>query len=130
MRPILPAASFFRRCRAATRFSPKKSSLKPLAIILNSNCRRDSCGSEDKKRTVMRFQDEVAIVTGAGRGIGESIAAALAADGASVVVADIDSASARRVADEIVAGGGRAIAIQADVADPAQINALIGDTVA
>src|SRR5262249_3978980 len=78
----------------------------------------------------MRFRDEVAIVTGAGRGIGEAIAAALAAEGASVVVADIDGASARHVADEIVASGGRAIAMQADVAELTQVNALIADTVA
>jgi 3-oxoacyl-[acyl-carrier protein] reductase len=78
----------------------------------------------------MRFRDEVAIVTGAGRGIGEAIAAALAAEGASVVVADIDSTSARRVADEIVAGGGRAIAIHSDVAEPTQVNALIANTMA
>jgi 3-oxoacyl-[acyl-carrier protein] reductase len=78
----------------------------------------------------MRFQNEVAIVTGAGRGIGEAIAAAIAAEGASVVVADIDGASARRVADEIVAGGGRAMAMQADVAEPTQVNSLIADTLA
>src|SRR3954453_18521341 len=78
----------------------------------------------------MRFRDEVAIVTGAGRGIGQAIATSLAAEGASVVVADIDTESARRVADKIVAGGGRAIAIQADVAEPAQVNSLIGDTLA
>ena len=78
----------------------------------------------------MRFRDEVAIVTGAGRGIGQAIAAALAAEGARVVVADLDVASARRVADEIIAGGGRATALQADVAEPAQVNSLIADTVA
>jgi 3-oxoacyl-[acyl-carrier protein] reductase len=72
----------------------------------------------------------VAIVTGAGRGIGEAIATALAAEGASVVVADIDGTAARRVADEIIAGGGQAIAIQSDVAEPAQVNALVADTVA
>src|SRR3954453_8582213 len=78
----------------------------------------------------MRFRDEVAIVTGAGRGIGQAIATSLAAEGASVVVADIDTESARRVADKIVAGGGRAIAIQADVAEPAQVHSLIADTLA
>jgi 3-oxoacyl-[acyl-carrier protein] reductase len=78
----------------------------------------------------MRFQDEVAIVTGAGRGIGEAIAAALAAEGASVVVADIDSANAHRVAGDINARGGRSIALQADVTEPAQVNALIAGTLA
>ncbi len=78
----------------------------------------------------MRFRDEVAVVTGAGRGIGEAIAVSLAAEGASVVVADLDSAGARRVADEIVASGGQAIAIQADVTEPAQVNSLIDSTLA
>src|SRR4051812_17475764 len=76
----------------------------------------------------MRFHGEVAIVTGAGRGIGQAIAASLAGEGASVVVADLDSASARRVAGKIVAEGGRAIAIQADVAEPAKVSSLIADT--
>src|SRR6478752_3403037 len=78
----------------------------------------------------MRFHDEVAIVTGAGRGIGEAIATSLASESASVVVADLDAPSARRVADKIVAGGGQAIAIQADVTEPAQVNSLIADTLA
>jgi NAD(P)-dependent dehydrogenase (short-subunit alcohol dehydrogenase family) len=78
----------------------------------------------------MRFRDQVAVVTGAGRGIGQAIAASLAAEAASVVVADIDGAAARSVADRIVATGGRAIAIQADVAEQAQVHSLIGDTLA
>ncbi len=78
----------------------------------------------------MRFRDEVAIVTGAGRGIGEAIAASLAAEGAMVVVADIDAESARRVADQIVATGGQAMAIQADVTEPAQVSSLIDRTLA
>src|SRR6478752_222214 len=78
----------------------------------------------------MRFHDEVAIVTGAGRGIGEAIATSLASESASVVVADLDAPSARRVADKIVAGGGQAIAIQTDVTEPAQVSSLIDGTLA
>src|SRR3954454_11953017 len=76
----------------------------------------------------MRFSEEVAVVTGAGRGIGRAIAAALAAEGAAVVVADLDGTSAQRVADEITALGQRAIAFQADVAEPAQVNRLVSST--
>ena len=77
----------------------------------------------------MRFRDEVAIVTGSGRGIGQAIAAALAAEGAAVIVADLDWLSAQRVAEEIAAAGGRATAIQADVSEPTQVNSLIGDAI-
>ncbi len=57
----------------------------------------------------------VALVTGAGQGIGEGIATALAADGLSVAVNDFHADRAERVADAIVAAGGRALAVTADV---------------
>jgi 3-oxoacyl-[acyl-carrier protein] reductase len=57
----------------------------------------------------------VALVTGAGQGIGEGIAKALAAEGASVAVNDVHADRAERVADAIVAAGGRALAVTADV---------------
>jgi NAD(P)-dependent dehydrogenase (short-subunit alcohol dehydrogenase family) len=59
----------------------------------------------------MRFKDKVAIVTGAGQGIGEHYAKAIAAEGAAVVVAEINADNAKRVADEIVAAGGKAISL-------------------
>lgn len=64
----------------------------------------------------MRFQDKVAVVTGAGRGIGEAYALALAGEGAAVVVADVHEESGRRVADEIVGLGGRSLFVRTDVA--------------
>ncbi|MEZ5650386.1 MAG: glucose 1-dehydrogenase [Burkholderiaceae bacterium] len=62
-----------------------------------------------------RLQDNVAAVTGAGRGMGEAIARRLALDGAAVVVSDIDLDGARRVAAEIRAAGGQAVAVKIDV---------------
>ena len=63
-----------------------------------------------------RLDGKVAIVTGAGQGIGEAIALRLSEAGAAVLVTDINEAQARRVAEHIKAGGGRAVALYADVA--------------
>jgi NAD(P)-dependent dehydrogenase (short-subunit alcohol dehydrogenase family) len=70
------------------------------------------------------FQDKVAIVTGAGQGIGEAYAKALAAAGARVVVAEINEAQGRRVADEIAKSGGRAKFVHVDVASPESTRAM------
>ncbi len=72
----------------------------------------------------MKFTEKVAIVTGAGGGIGQVYAEALAGEGAAVVVADINTAGAERVAAGIVADGGRAIAVAVDVADPDSARAM------
>lgn len=66
----------------------------------------------------MRFEGKVAVVTGAGGGIGEAYATALAAEGAAVAVADIDQDRAGRVAARIEAEGGTAMGVPVDVADP------------
>lgn len=60
-----------------------------------------------------------AIVTGGGSGIGRSVSLLLAANGASVVVADVRPEPAQAVADEITAAGGVAVALAGDVSDPA-----------
>lgn len=77
-----------------------------------------------------RFRDKVAIVTGAGRGIGEAYARALAAGGAVVAVADLDGDSAGRVATQIAADGGVATPVTVDVADPDSVAAMAATTVA
>ena len=65
-----------------------------------------------------RFAGKVSIVTGAAGGIGEGYARALAAEGASVVVADIDLEGAEKVAASIRADGGSALGVRVDVSDP------------
>ena len=70
----------------------------------------------------MRFEGQVAIITGAARGIGEAIAARLAAEGAKVMVADIDVDTAARTAAAI---GDRAVAQQLDVTEPASWDAAV-----
>ena len=77
----------------------------------------------------MRIQDISAVVTGAGNGIGEGIAKRLAAEGARVVVADINRLGGQRVTDEIIAAGGVAVFFQADMTASAQVKALAGEAV-
>ena len=73
----------------------------------------------------------IALVTGGGSGIGRAVAKKLAAEGAHVVVGDLDGPSARRTADEIVAaaGGGRALGLEMDVTREASVRAAFEDTV-
>jgi len=70
------------------------------------------------------LENKVAVVTGGGQGIGEGIAKNMAAAGAAVVVAARHVDRVQRVADEIVAGGGRAIAVPTDVTDAGALVAL------
>jgi NAD(P)-dependent dehydrogenase (short-subunit alcohol dehydrogenase family) len=73
----------------------------------------------------MRLQGRSAIVTGAGCGIGRAIALGFAAEGASVVSADIIAERAHSTAEEILAGGGRARAVTADVSKRDQVHAMV-----
>jgi NAD(P)-dependent dehydrogenase (short-subunit alcohol dehydrogenase family) len=75
------------------------------------------------------FQGRVALVAGASRGIGAATAQAFAAAGAAVVLGARDIAALEAVADGIVAGGGRAIAVRADVADVDSMRDLVGRAV-
>lgn len=71
------------------------------------------------------FSGRVAIVTGAGSGIGRAIALELARSGAGVVVGDLRQDVADAVVSEIEGAGGRAVGVAGDVADPANADALI-----
>jgi gluconate 5-dehydrogenase len=75
----------------------------------------------------MRFAGQVAIVTGAGRGMGRAVALALAGEGAAVVVAEVDREAGAAVAAEIGGTGGRAVAVTADISDVAQVRSLFAD---
>ena len=67
----------------------------------------------------------VAVVTGAARGIGAATALRLAADGYAVAVVDLEEAAGKDTVDKIVAAGGKALAVGADVSDAAQVQAAV-----
>jgi 2-hydroxycyclohexanecarboxyl-CoA dehydrogenase len=71
-----------------------------------------------------RFQDQVAIVTGAASGIGRATASRLAAEGASVVIADLNAEGAEDVARTIRGEGGSALALEVDVTDAPGVRAM------
>ncbi|MDV2987666.1 UNVERIFIED_CONTAM: SDR family oxidoreductase [Methylobacteriaceae bacterium AG10] len=71
-----------------------------------------------------RLADKVAIVTGAGRGIGEATARRMAAEGAALVIAERDATTGTAVARALAAAGSRALFVETDVADPASVEAM------
>lgn len=73
----------------------------------------------------MRLKDRVALITGSGSGIGEATAKRLAAEGAAVVVVDLNEEGARRVAGEIRDAGGKAEPLHANVGNPPEIEAMV-----
>jgi D-sorbitol dehydrogenase (acceptor) len=73
----------------------------------------------------VKLAGKVAIVTGAGSGMGKAIAEAYACEGAQVVVADLNHEAAQAAADEIAGSNGAAIAVQTDVRDQAQAQAMV-----
>ena len=77
----------------------------------------------------MDLQDKVAVVTGAGSGIGRGIAQALAARGARVAVVDIDGASAAETARLLMGTGGKALGVQVDTAVAADVDRAVSTAV-
>ena len=72
----------------------------------------------------MKLKDKVALITGAGSGIGRAIATLFAQEGARVIVNDLRESAARETVDALGAAGSGARAIAADVADSAQVKAM------
>ena len=77
----------------------------------------------------MKLEDRVAIVTGAGQGIGRAYALRLAQEGARVVVAELNEATGKAVAEEVHAAGGEGIFVRTDVADEASCEEMAAVTV-
>src|SRR3989442_10613889 len=77
----------------------------------------------------MKLEDRVAVVTGAGQGIGRAYAHRLVAEGARVVVAELNEAKGKAVAEECQAAGGQALFVRTDVADEASCHDMAASTV-
>jgi len=77
----------------------------------------------------MRLQDRVAVVTGAGHGIGQGIALRFAQEGAQVVVADVLVERVNETASMIEEGGGQSLAIETDVSQRPQVEAMVDQAV-
>jgi NAD(P)-dependent dehydrogenase (short-subunit alcohol dehydrogenase family) len=77
----------------------------------------------------LSFENKVALVTGAGSGLGLATAKAFAEAGASVVLADNHEESVRAAAEDLVAAGHKVLAIRCDVADERQVAAMVEQTV-
>lgn len=77
-----------------------------------------------------RLQDKIAIITGAGRGIGEATAEAFVREGASVVIAEKDEATGAATAERLNAAGGNVLFVPADVTSDASVEAVAEATVA
>ncbi len=76
------------------------------------------------------LRDRVAVVTGAGSGIGRAMAARFADEGMAVVLADVEGGAAERAASELRAGGARSMGVACDVTRPEAVEALAERTVA
>src|SRR3979490_2498053 len=101
---------------------PELPRIKPgFRVLAGVPWRGDDCGVLPDGRAVMRFQSRTAVITGGAIGFGRAFARALVAEGANMVIADIDVEMAERTAAELVSVGGQAIAVSCDVADPDRV---------
>ncbi len=73
----------------------------------------------------MRFKNKVAVITGAGRGMGAAFARLFAAEGAAVTVSDVDADAAQHLSDELAAAGAPTIAVHCDVSKREQVEAMV-----
>jgi len=73
------------------------------------------------------IQDQTVIITGASKGIGKGIAQVFAAQGARIMIGDLDAAASRKTVEELNAQGGQAACFQCDVSDEDQVRAMVAE---
>lgn len=78
----------------------------------------------------MKLEGKTALITGAGKGIGRAIALRFAAEGAGIVIAEIDEAAGRATVEEVTSAGGKAIFVKTDVTREEQVKAAIDRAIA
>jgi NAD(P)-dependent dehydrogenase (short-subunit alcohol dehydrogenase family) len=91
--------------------------------------RKESIQSLGKMEEIMKLAGKVALITGAGSGIGKGISLLFAEEGADISVNDIDLTAAEKTASEVRKTGRRAIAIKADVAEATEVEAMVSRTI-
>src|SRR6266481_8847090 len=92
-------------------------------------CRSPTIISNDITHMNSSFENKVALITGAGSGMGLVTARAFAEAGAAVALADVNENAVRSAAEELVAAGHKAIGIRCNVADEAEVAAMVAKTV-
>src|SRR5579859_2610617 len=118
----MPAISSATACRIFCIVPARSASLTASLPGLSVNHKR----REDK---MARLAGKVALITGAGTGIGRATARAMAAEGARIVVAEINAAAGEQTAQLIVQAGGDCIAVTTDVTEEASVRAAIDTAV-
>ena len=102
-----------------------RGSAPAFSAIRKSSKRNRNTRCEGGIAMKLSFENKVALITGAGCGMGLATAKAFADAGASVALADIREDTVRSVAEELAAAGHKALAIRCDVADEAQVAAMV-----